>query len=184
MTVLAVLWRRLDTPGHDACWLEGSDAGWQLHGTAVFREDGAPARLAYHLECDLSWCTRRGRVHGWLGVRPVDFTIARTDQGAWTLNAAVVPGLERYVDLDFGFTPATNLPQVRRLALAVGQAAEVPVAWLDVSAGTLEALPQRYERRSEESYWYESPTAGYSGLLEVTSDGFIRRYPGLWEMER
>lgn len=180
----AVLWRRLDTPGHDACCLQGNDAGWQLDGTAVFLEDGAPARLAYHLECDVSWCTRHGRVHGWLGLRPVDFTIERTDEGAWTLDGAVVPGLEKYVDLDFGFTPATNLPQVRRLALAVGRAADVPVAWLDVSAGTLDVLPQRYERRSEESYWYEAPTVGYSGLLEVTAAGFIRRYPGLWEMER
>src|SRR5207244_2474062 len=40
MEVAAILWRRLDTPGHDACRLERSDAGWELDGTAVFREDG------------------------------------------------------------------------------------------------------------------------------------------------
>ena len=43
MAVGAVLWRRLDTPGHDACRLVRNDAGWQLEGTAVFREDGAMA---------------------------------------------------------------------------------------------------------------------------------------------
>jgi hypothetical protein len=101
----------------------------------------------------------------------------------WTLNENVIPGLEACVDLDLGFTPATNLTQLRRIALAKGQAADVPVAWLDVGSGKMSVLPQRYERRSEEIYWYEAPTANYQGLIEVCSTGFIRRYPGLWEAE-
>jgi hypothetical protein len=94
-----------------------------------------------------------------------------------------VAGLESCVDLDYGFTPATNLIQLRRSSLAVGAAADLPAAWLDVAAGTLQVLPQRYERRGEASYWYESPTFSYAALLEVTNDGFVRRYPGLWELE-
>jgi hypothetical protein len=47
--------------------------------------------------------------------------------------------------MDLGFTPATNLLQLRRPALEPGQAAAAPAAWLDVSAGTLEELTQRYE---------------------------------------
>jgi len=183
LTTTTILWRRLDTPGHDACRLEGSDAGWQLEGTAVFRHEGVPARLAYRVAGDPAWRTREGQVRGWLGGQSVEFTIGRTAGGVWTLNGAVVPGLESFDDLDLGFTPATNLSQLRRVALAEGQAAEVPVAWLDVAAATLEVLPQRYERRSQATYWYEAPSVGYAGLLEVTSAGFIRRYPGLWEAE-
>lgn len=72
---------------------------------------------------------------------------------------------------------------IRRLALAEGQAGQAPAAWLHVSAGTLEVLPQRYERRAEATYWYEAPRFTYAALLEVTPAGFVRRYPGLWEME-
>jgi hypothetical protein len=97
------------------------------------------------------------------------------------VNGAAVPGLEAYVDLDLGFTPATNLTQLRRVALAPGESAEVPVAWIDAPDGVLQALPQRYERRSATTYWYESPTAGYAELLELAPGGFVRRYPGLWE---
>ncbi len=183
MAVTSILWRRLDTPGHDACRLEGSDAGWQLDGTAVFRHDGIPARLSYHVACDLAWRTQHGQVSGWLGLQSVEFSIARTTGGAWTLNGAVVSSLGNCVDLDLGFTPATNLLQLRRLALAEGQAADAPAAWLNVSAGTLEVLPQRYERRAGATYWYEAPSVDYAALLEVTPTGFIRRYPGLWEAE-
>jgi len=183
METASALWRRLDTPGHDACRLDESAAGWTLDGTAVFVDDEGPARLAYRVVCDRAWRTRRGRIRGWLGARRVELTVARTSAGVWVLDGGPVPGLEGCDDLDLAFTPATNLPPLRRAALAVGRAADLPAAWLDVSAGTLTVLPQRYERRSPTTYWYEAPSVGYQGLLEVASSGFIRRYPGLWDAE-
>ena len=182
MTV-SVLWHRLDAPGHDACRLERTSAGWRIEGTAVFCEEEVAARLDYQVECNSEWVTQLGRVRGWLGAQSIDLAIARTAAGAWTLNGAAVSGLEHCVDLDLGFTPATNMLQIRRLALAEGQAADAPAAWLDFAAGTLELLRQRYERRTRVTYWYEAPRFAYSALLEVTRAGFVRVYPGLWELE-
>jgi hypothetical protein len=183
MELHPILWRRLDAPGHDACRLEQTGDGWRLDGAAAFRHDGAPARLAYRVACDEAWRTREGAVRGWVGARPVDLTVRRAADGGWTLNGAVVPRLDDCVDLDLGFTPATNLFQLRRLALAEREAADVPVAWLDAPAGTLDLLRQRYERRDAGSYWYEAPRFDYAAVLEVTAVGFPRRYPGLWEAE-
>ena len=183
MAAASALWRRLDTPGHDACRLERSAAGWQIDGTAIFRADDVPARLDYQVGCDSEFVSQRGRVTGWLGARAIDVSIVRTAGGVWSLDGEVVPGLESSVDLDLGFTPATNALQIRRLALAVGQAGHAPAAWLDVSAGSLELLAQRYERRTDATYWYEAPRFGYAALLEVTPAGFVRQYPGLWEVE-
>lgn len=183
MTTESVLWRRLDTPGHDACRLEKKDFGWRLEGMAVFRQRGGAAQLTYHAMCDHEWRSLSGRVLGWLDQQSIDFNIARTTEGLWTLNGEVVAGLESCVDLDFGFTPATNLFQLRRLALTPGRAADAPGAWLDVASGILSVLPQRYERRTETIYWYEATSVNYAAELEVAPIGFIRRYPGLWEME-
>jgi hypothetical protein len=177
------LWRRLDTPGHDACRLEQGPSGWKLQGMAIFVEQGTPVSLDYLLECDPAWRSARGRVRGWIGPRDVELDVARSVAGVWSLNGTLLEGLESCLDLDFGFTPATNLSQLCRIALQIGQSTDVPVAWLDAAAGTLALLPQRYERRSATTYWYESPTTGYSGLLEVEPDGFVRRYPELWERE-
>jgi uncharacterized protein len=179
--VASILWRRLDTPGHDACRLEGDESGWYLDGTAVFQDDGAPAHLAYRVWCDRAWRTREGFVHGWVGPQSVDVRIVRTTGGTWSIDDRVVPGVEGCVDVDLGFTPATNLLSIRRLDMAEGRAADVPVAWFDVTADSLELLPQHYERRTATTYWYESPTAGYAALLETTPDGFVSRYPNLWE---
>jgi hypothetical protein len=179
----ATLWRRLDVPGHDACRLDEQADGWRLHGTAVFRLGGAAARLDYRVDCDSSWRSRSASVHGWIGSQTVDISIERRDDGRWMLNDAPVQGLDDCLDVDFGFTPATNMLQLRRLALAVDEAADVPVAWLDVPVVTLLRLEQRYRRLTEGRYDYEAPRFAYRAVLEVNSAGFARRYPGLWELE-
>ena len=183
MTVGSILWRRLDSPGHDACRLEEDGSGWQVDGTAVFRLGGRPARLTYAARCDVSWRAQSGHICGWIGDRTIELSIERTAAGVWTLNGQDVPGLRDCMDLDFGFTPSTNLLQLRRLALECGQAADAPAAWIDVSTSTLDLLVQRYERRSETTYWYEAPRFTYAELLEVDHIGFVQRYPGLWEVE-
>jgi len=183
MTTHSALWRRLDTPGHDACRLAGTEHGWELAGTAVFRHHGEAVRLSYRLACDPAWHARRGEVRGFVGADAVDLAVERTASGAWNFDGRACPGLEGCTHLDLGFTPATNLPQLRQLALQVGDAADLPVAWLDVPPSDLLVLPQRYERRSEEAYWYEAPSVGYAAVLELAPSGFVRRYPGLWVIE-
>jgi hypothetical protein len=94
------------------------------------------------------------------------------------------------------FSPLTITTAIRRVRLvdcawaASGHiaapprnAANAPAAWFNVSAGTLEVLLQRYERRSETTYWYEASSIRYAALLEVAPIGFVRRYPGLWYAE-
>ncbi|RJQ51649.1 MAG: hypothetical protein C4521_12155 [Actinobacteria bacterium] len=176
-------WRRLDAPGHDFCVLKPRSQGWQLSGFAVFHEAEVPAGLRYSAECDARWRTREGRVSGWLGPDPVELIIQRTMAGEWALDGKVVEGLEAVIDVDFGFTPATNLLSIRRMALSPGESADVSAALLDLQSGTLKPLAQRYERRDEAGYWYEAPSYDYAGLLEVAPSGFVLSYPGLWEME-
>jgi len=181
--VRSIVWRRLDSPGHDTCRLEEHGSGWRLDGAAVVRLGGRPARLTYSATCDASWRAQSGCVRGWIGDRTVEFNVERIAGATWMLDGEDIPAVRDCVDLDFGFTPATNLMQLRRLALECGQAADAPAAWLDVSTGNLDVLVQRYERRSETTYWYEAPRFDYAALLEVDSIGFIREYPGLWHAE-
>ncbi len=179
--VATMFWRRIDLPGHDACRLERHGDGWRLDGAAVFcNNDGRAARLDYRVHCDGAWHAQWGRVRGWVGTSAVDVAIARSAKGGWSLNDQAMPELAHCIDLDLGFTPATNLLQLRRLNLAIGESAEAPAAWVDLDGDSLSPLEQHYERRSATAYWYRAPRFDYAAMLVVTPDGFVSDYPELW----
>ena len=155
--------------------------GWLLQGAAAFDHEDGPAAVAYQVEVDARWETKRELISGFLGDQTIAHEI-RSDDHGWRLNDVAVDGLDHLVDLDFGFTPATNVLQLSRIGLKLGQSAEVPVVWFDLDSASLTELPQRYERRSGASYWYEALTVPYQGVLEIAPNGFVRSYPDLWRL--
>jgi uncharacterized protein len=180
-----MLWRRLDRPGHEAARLVFHPPFWQLTGTAVFAEAGAPCRLEYQVTCDPSWRTRHAQLTGWFGTRRIVRTISADARRRWRLDGRECPLVEGCVDLDLSFSPATNLLPVRRLALPVGEKAAVRAAWLRFPECRLESLDQRYHRLDAERYRYEAGIGAdrFQAVLRVTATGFVAEYPGLWIAE-
>jgi hypothetical protein len=173
-------WRRLDVPGTDRCELTHLTTGWRLDGIAEFGAASGVTRLRYIVEADDAWRTTRAAVQGTSRGLSLDVGVRRDGMGRWQVNGAPAPELGGLVDLDLGFTPATNLLPLRRLALPPGAAADTDAAWLDDSTWMFRRLSQRYVRRSASEYWYESPATGYAAVLTVSADGFVTDYPGLW----
>lgn len=175
-------WECLYTAGHDAACLTRRDSdGWLLHGTAVFRHEAGPARVNYAVEIDSAWQSRRGTVQGFLVDRRLDHVIERRPEG-WRLDGRLIAGLGGLLDLDYGFTPATNLQQLRRVALRPGQAIDMTVVWFDLGAESLIELPQHYECLDAGRYHYVSPAGPYEAVLELAPSGFTKHYPELWRM--
>lgn len=175
------MWRNLLTPGHDAALVAQALTGWNFTGMAAFRGENGPVAVNYCVEMDDAWAVRRGGVRGMEAGRRFYHLIERTPDG-WTLDR-VNNGMAELADLDFGFTPATNLQQLARAGLSIGERAEFPVVWFDIGRTELVQLPQIYERRDETHYWYRSPADGYEAMLEMHPSGFVKVYPELWEME-
>jgi hypothetical protein len=112
----------------------------------------------------------------------VEYDIRRHPDG-WRLNGVRIDGLSHLFDLDFSFTPATNLLQLKRAAPRIGETVSLPAAWFDLDSGLLTELHQSYERLTESAYRYAAPSVAYEGILEVGADGFVGHYPGLWRRE-
>ncbi|HYE43046.1 MAG TPA: putative glycolipid-binding domain-containing protein [Caulobacteraceae bacterium] len=179
--LVSPLWTALYAPGLDACRIERLADGWRLAGTAVFAHERGPASLAYSVDCAPDWTTRNGDVRGWIGDATVEADIRRGPQG-WTLNGEDQPQVEGCLDLDYGFTPATNRLQMSRAAIGVGQTVDFDVAWFDGEGG-LRRLPQTYERLTPTTYRYASPDGDYRAVLEMDDNGFVTHYPTLWRAQ-
>jgi hypothetical protein len=178
-------WRRLDVPGREEARVERTATGWRLTGEVDVEEAGVPARLRYAINCDPDWRTHSAVIEGEAGGDPIRFALAADGAGHWTRDGTPVPELAGALDVDLGFTPATNTLPIRRLALAVGASAPVRSAWLRFPELRLEPLEQTYTREVEQSFRYRAIVDGEPFIARLDTDVFGRvlRYEGLWEAE-
>src|SRR5262245_29943011 len=126
--ITAFFWKKLDHPGYDSCRLFELERGWRLSGAAVFRDSGRPCHFNYEVLVDSTWVTRTASVSGYLGNKAVELRIRRTKGNRWEINGLHKKAATGCLDIDLGFTPATNLIVLRRLALKIGEQAGAPAA--------------------------------------------------------
>jgi hypothetical protein len=115
----------------------------------------------------------------------IRFEFAADGAGNWERNGVVVPAVAGALDIDLGFTPATNTLPIRRLALEVGASAPVQSAWLRFPELRFERLDQTYTREAELMFRYRATVDGEPFVARLDTDAFGRvlRYEGLWEAE-
>lgn len=175
----AILWRRLDCEGADACRARIANGGWLIEGAAAFRCGDMVAALSYRVKIGADWTSRAALVSGFNGDRAIQLEIVRGD-GGWSVNGETVPEVGGLLDIDLGFTSATNLNAIRRLDLDIGARAETTAAWLDTDDWQIKPLVQTYRRIAPNRYAYASPAHGYRAELETDDFGMVTHYPELW----
>ncbi len=177
-------WRRLDVPGHEDARLEETAGGWRLAGELQVEEAGVAAQLNYVIDCERDWRTRRALITGTASGAPVRFDFGADGLGHWTLNGAALPLVEGALDIDLGFTPATNLLPIRRLALEVGNSAAVRTAWLRFPELHVELLEQSYTREAQRVFRYRALVDGapFEARLDTDDFGRVLVYEGLWQL--
>lgn len=166
--------------GRERCILEYDSSGYSLSGDAELSINDQPIRLQYRVLCDREWRTKAAHVAGGVGHTAVDISIRVEAGQIWLVGGQEQPHMWSCIDIDLGFTPATNTIPIRRLELAPGEEAEIKTVWLKLPEIELVPLRQTYKRISLEEYLYHSENAGSSALLKVNALGLVTEYPGLW----
>jgi|tagenome__1003787_1003787.scaffolds.fasta_scaffold20916370_2 hypothetical protein len=152
------------------------------HTSAV--EDGQPFAVAYSVELDRAWRTRRAEVRGTSLTGSRTTVIEADGEGAWSVDGAEVAALAGCLDLDLESSALTNAFPVRRLGLGVGERAPAPAAYvraLDLSVGRLE---QTYERLADPGdgrvrFDYSAPAFDFRCELDYDACGLVVAYPGI-----
>jgi hypothetical protein len=172
-----VVWRRRDTTGTEWCELRVGPASSSMRGTLVMVSDGEPRRIAYAIDVDAEGRTRAVAVHG---DGPTSASVALTSDGAgrWLRGGDVVVESPDALDVDLGFSPATNTLPIRRLGLGIGDSAEIGVAWVLFPSFEVEYGRQVYTRLAERRWRYQS--TGFDAELTVDEDGLVESYAD-WE---
>ncbi len=176
----SVLWRNRRDGGLDRCVLSAMPNGWRLSGTALTAVAGVPCEVRYTVLTDEAWRTRSAGMHV-QGLGDDDRRLALTadGEGSWLSAKEPVGDVAGALDVDMAATAATNTLAIRRSDLAVGEAAELLVAYVRFPELGVEPMRQRYERVSEDVYHYSNP--GFAAQLRVDEEGLVLDYEGAWE---
>jgi uncharacterized protein len=174
-----LIWYSAELQSSEHFVSEVGDEGQRLRGIVVLPIDGRPGHLSYQIAADAAWRTRQvdiliGRPEG-----ETHIGIAVSGSAQWVKDGEPMPELSGCLDIDLGWTPATNTFQIRRLGLGVGDRQTLDVAWMRFPELTLERVPQTYHRLGPSTWRYSS--GDFSAVLEVDDEGFVRRYgDDLW----
>jgi uncharacterized protein len=176
--VATVLWQGVETGALDRCRLEAGRSGLRLSGTVLTAEFGTPLDVRYLVEADPDGLTRRVELA--LDGGAVRRVLLADGAGRWRWEGgAELDRVAGALDVDLTVTPATNTLPIRRLAgLAVGQAEDLSMAWVQFPG--LEVLPssQRYERLAGDRWRFAS--GDFTAELRVDPDGLVLDYEGLF----
>jgi uncharacterized protein len=169
--------------GCEVAFFQTAESGVLVEGQTVAVEAGTAWSVGYAIALDPHWLTLRAHVQGRSRAGDRSVTLAADGSGRWEVDGAARPELDGCLDVDLESSALTNAFPVRRLGLAVGEAATVPAAWVRADGLAVERLEQRYRRLPDADglrcYEYAAPELDFSCRLEYDEHAIIRDYPGL-----
>jgi uncharacterized protein len=179
-TICRVIWRRiLDDRSFEECDVTAAQDGVAIAGHVIAAQDGAPLVIHYDIDCSESWSARSVAIDQRLGSVRRRLRLDRAGDG-WLVDGVRDPRLDGCAEPDLGLTPSTNALAIRRLALAVGQAAEIRCAWVKFPALSVEPSLQRYQRLGERDYRYTNVASGFTALVAVDALALPVTYENIW----
>ena len=179
-----IVWSRLDEPGMEHLHLIEEQHGITANGLILAVKGNVPYRMGYTVHCDTSWHVREVRVEILNSSNP-QIHLKANGKGHWTTGTGErVALLDGCIDVDISATPFTNTVAIQRLGLAVGEVAEITVAYINVPTMQVTAVKQRYTRLESnddgDHYQYAGYPSGYQAELVVDQDRLVIVYPELF----
>ncbi len=171
-----------DPTGHVVRWttwdgehVETVTIRWENEGFTVAGHVGRE-RVEYVLRLSPTWQVRQFIL--FRDLEEPDLWLATDGHGRWgEMNGAHRTELDGCYDIDLACTPFTNTLPIRRLPLHEGDAAELPVVYVDPETLEVRPVNQRYTRLTAHTWRYENVDSGYTTEFEVDEHGLVVDYP-------
>ena len=141
---------------------------------------GRPGHITYRVDVDDEWRTVAVAAAIVSGPEEMELDLKR-DASGWTVDGERRGDLAEAIDVDLGWTPATNTLPIRRLGLAAGERVELTVAWIRFPDPALLPMKQAYTNLGDDSWLYESVESGFTAEATVDRRGVVTHYGGLFE---
>jgi len=158
----------------------GADS-YELAGTTLIMHDGVRVEIVYRVEVASDWSTRSATID--IAARARNHRVEVPEPGIWLIDGEHRADLDGCIDIDLGWTPATNTIPIRRLELEGRDSATIRAAWLKWAELEFMASDQTYTKTGKATWRYAS--GNFSAELLVDDHGVVLRYgdPPIWREE-
>jgi hypothetical protein len=152
--------------------------GYRFAGNTLIRHEGIRVEIDYVVEARPDWSTRSAKVD--IPAVATHFEVEVSPDGRWVIDGAHRPDLEGCVDIDLGWTPATNSLPIRRLPFKSEIPVTTRVGWLKWSELVFMPAEQSYTKHVDGRWTYAS--GNFSADLVVDELGVAIDYgdPPIW----
>lgn len=180
MTLARILrWRPLEGSGLEQARVRRWDDHIRIRGAVIGDAEGGPFSLFYEIALDTDWTFSSLLVQTDTGVMEA---LTRDKDGHWRDMREDRPELEGCVDIDLSGSPLTNTLPIRRITdWTLGEKRRFEMAYVALPNLTVNRDGQVYTRIAQDRFLYESADGSFSAEIEVDGDGFVTRYPPLFE---
>ena len=160
----------------DGAHVEELTVRWENEAWTVTGDVGRE-RVQYTLRVSPTWQVRQ--ILLFRDLDEPDLWLATDGHHRWgEVNGAHRPELDGCIDIELACSPFPFTLPIRRLPLAVGDGAELPVVTIDVETLAIEPAVRRYERCAELRWRVTDVAAGAVTELDVDAYGLVVDQPG------
>jgi hypothetical protein len=137
----------------------------------------------YVLTLNLDWTVREINIDFTTGTQQHSYCFTRHGSGQWTDSEGTL--YRKFNDccfVDISLTPFTNTLPLNGITFTNGQPEQIEVLYFDILNNEVRTDVQRYTKIDNLRYQFENDGGNFSAVIETDTDGFVTRYPNLYDM--
>jgi hypothetical protein len=137
----------------------------------------------YVLTLNLDWTVREIEIDFTTGTEQHSYCFTRHASGQWTdKEGTLYRKFNECSFVDISLTPFTNTLPLKGITFTPGEAEQVEVLYFDILNNEVRTDVQRYTKINTANYHFENDGGNFSVEIEIDADGFVTRYPNLFDM--
>ena len=172
-------WRSEELESIERFQLVETPTGHLLAGETQITRHYEPVRIRYEVEVDAGWRTTSARIR--IPDLDLDLDITVDGEAKWSVNDRHLADLDDCVDIDLGWTPATNTLPIRRSRSGIEIPFTTRAAWLQWPELWFSPANQTYVKRTDHRWTYVH--RDFSADLTVDDQCVVITYgePPIWQ---
>ena len=176
-----IVWKGICLDTMESCTVTRENKKITVNGVIAGLENSQPVNVCYQIKLDEAYEIESLQLTSYQG-EVFEVRMVRENKKWFDGNGKHLEQFDDCNDIDIALTPFTNTIPINRLHLNSGESCKIDVIYIDPVKKSVSRNHQGYTHIESNKYRYENLDSGFVSNLVVDGDGFVIKYPGIWEM--